>query len=380
MSNDPRTADPVTARSGGPTTNEHLSFNGDSPGGATGAGGVSAPAAPPVDPGPVWGIIQGLASYWLVVAALDLGVFDDLAAGRALSIDGPKVASLLDGLVALGLVTRVRPGGPSETSGPYQLTPVAETYLVSDPPRSMAALVRHSPGPLENWTGLAETVRSGGPPPCPVGADGAFHAHLVAATFPTQYAVARVTVAGLGPVSAVLDIGAGSAPWAIAVLEANPSANAIIVDLPEVIPVARAAAARHGVIDRCRFVEGDYLSVELPPADLVVLGHVCRAEPPERASSLIAAAAAAIIPGPGPDPKGHLAITDYFVDDDRSGPAQALLMGATMAAATAGGTTYSSGQFRAWLAAAGLDAIEIVRPLPFQDVLIATIKRRPGES
>jgi precorrin-6B methylase 2 len=339
-----------------------------------GAGSVTGVDEVRVDPGPIWGIIQGLASYWLVAAALDLGVFDDLAAGRPLTVQGSRAEALLDGLVALGLLDRTTSGtGDGDEpgdggSGAYRLSTLSEAYLVSDAPRSMAALVRSSPGPVENWMALAETVRGAGPPH-PVGADGEFHARLVAATFPTQLAVARAAVAELGetlpPGAAVLDLGAGAAPWAIAMLEADPSATATLVDLPEVIAIARTTAERYGVVDRCTCVEGDYCSVEFPRADLVVLGHVCRAETPERAAALIARAAAAVGPG------GRLVITDYFVADDRSGPVQALLMGATMAAATAGGRAYTYSQFRSWLAAAGLDVVDIVRPVPFQEVLIA---------
>ncbi len=339
-----------------------------------------------VDPGPVWGIIQGMASYWVVVAAFDLGVFDDLAAGRPLTARGSKAEALLDGLVALGLLERMVGSDSDDAAGLYRLSAVSAAYLVSDSPRSMAALVRSSPGPLENWLALAETVR-GAPPPRPVGSDGEFHARLVAATFPTQHAVARAVVAqlrrgdglvaGAPAIRSVLDLGAGAAPWAIAVLEAEPSATATIVDLPDVIPIARAAADRQGVADRCTFVAGDYLdrlAGGLAPADLVVLGHVCRAEPPERAGALIERAAAVVAP------HGSLVITDYFVADDRSGPVQALLMGATMAAATDGGRTYSASRFRSWLAAAGLDAVEVLRPVPFQEVMIARRSSTTGDT
>jgi len=91
------------------------------------------------DPGRVWQIINGFAGYWTVVAAVQLGLFDALAAGPrpagALLADCPpetvaRVAVLADALVALELL--------DADDGCYSLTATAATHLLSAAPRSMA--------------------------------------------------------------------------------------------------------------------------------------------------------------------------------------------------------------------------------------------------
>jgi SAM-dependent methyltransferase len=258
-------------------------------------------------------------------------------------------------LVALELLRRDDRG--------YSLTPAAHTFLVRGGARSMRELVLHSPGPWENWPALDATVR-GATAPRLVDAD--FYLELVPATFPTQFAAATLTAKLVGKVEHVLDLGAGSAPWTIALLRANPHANAIVNDLPAVIGVARATIAQHGIAERCEFRTGDYFTVPLPHAafDVVVLAHVLRAEGLDGAARLLGRAVDAVRPG------GVVLVAEYFVDDDRRGPLDALLLGVTMMASTRLGKTYTYSECTRLLTGAGLDLVEVVRPVPFQEVMI----------
>jgi ubiquinone/menaquinone biosynthesis C-methylase UbiE len=320
------------------------------------------------DPGAVWRVINGCSAYFVAVAGVRLGVFDALASGP---LDAPTLAArcgapatrvqmLCDALVGIGLLGR--------DGAAYVNTPESDTFLVGERPRSMRDLLLHSPGPFENWPALAGTVR-GESPPQVVGGD--FYRDLVRATFPTQYAAACALRDDLGTVTRVLDLGAGAAPWAIALLETNPDAGAVLNDLPAVIDITRESAAAHGCADRCSFVAGDYFDVELDDAafDVVVLGHVLRAEGADGARRLLRRALGALRPG------GTVVVADYFLDDDRQGPVNALLLGATMMAATPDGATFTRTAYRGWLADAGATSVEARQPVPFQEVLLA---RKPG--
>ena len=139
----------------------------------------------------------------------------------------------------------------------YELTETAERYLCRNGPASMAALVRVSPGPLENWTNLAETVRNGRVA-TPIEDDIAgFYGPLVQATFPVQLRAATRLGQRLGWQRTaglrVLDLGAGRAPWAIAVLEQSADSKAVINDFPELIGLAEATAEERGLHARCEF-------------------------------------------------------------------------------------------------------------------------------
>ncbi len=348
---------------------------------ATGAGPASAP---PVGPGPVWDVVNGLAAFGALSAALELGLFDALvAAGEpglppaelaaaVSAADADAVALLADVLVSLGLLT-----GDGRA---VRLLPVAERFLVSGSPASMAALGRLSPGPWSGWQQLAATIRTGAVPAGTRDELTAMYPALVSATAPTQRAVATGVAAalaerGLWPAAPrVVDLGCGSGAWLAALLADRPAATAVGVDLPGVLPVARQTVAGLGV--RVTLVEGDYLEVDVPrgSADVVVLAHVLRAEPAERARRLLLRALELLAPGgvvvvadyPRPDP---VAAPDPGRDAVLAGARHELLLSLTMAAATDGhGLTLAD--LRSWAADGGARLTDVLQPVPRQTVLL----------
>ena len=90
-----------------------------------------------------------------------------------------------------------------------------------------------------------------------------------------------------------------------------------------------------------------------------------------RAPELLQRAVGALVPG------AVVVIADYFVDDDRRGPLNALLLGTTMMAATESGATFTYADYERWLGEAGIDDVHVVEPVPFQTVMIG---RKPGGS
>ncbi|MDY7101164.1 MAG: methyltransferase [Actinomycetota bacterium] len=323
---------------------------------------------------PVWGVIEGLGRYHTLCAALELGVFDAIerigpcdAAGLSAELDvsATHLEALVDAVVVMGLLDRVH--------GRYELNDTTRRYLVTDGPASMASLVPVAPGPHENWGRLADTVRRGRPA-TPIEDDpAAFYVPLVEGTFTTTFRTAsradlKMRYSALRA-PRVLDLGAGGAPWAIAVLSAVPDATAVVNDLPGVVGVAEAKLAEHGVADRAEVRAGDYfeIAIEDDAYDLVVLGHLCRAEPPVGARRLIDRAFRAL------RPEGRIVLSDYFVNADELGAnPHAVLMGTTVMASTAAGRCHSHADISGWLADAGFEAIRLIEPIGFQQAYVAT--------
>ena len=330
---------------------------------------------------PVWAAIEGLGRYYILLAAVELDVFDTLqrlgpapveTVAAELDVPVDHLRSLLDGVVAQGLL--------DQFVDVYELNDTARRYLVSDGPASMAELIPVAPGPHENWTRLADTVRNGRPA-TPIEDDAAaFYVPLVEGTFTTMFRCATRADFKLRysarPNPRVLDLGAGGAPWAIAILSACPEGTAVVNDLPGVLDVARVKTAEHGVADRCDFLEGDFHEVQLDDEafDLVVLGHVCRTEGESGARHLIERAHCALRPG------GRLILADYFPDIERKFNPHAVLMGTTMMASTERGFTFTHEQFAEWLRAAGFEALRLVEPIGFQQSFVATKATRPLNS
>ena len=322
---------------------------------------------------PVWNVIFGLSSYWILVGAIELGLFDVLSSNGPLSSEvlaelldcsEPHTSSMADALVILGLLDR--------HDGRFDLNDCSRRYLCRASPASLADLVSIAPGPAENWTDLAATVRRGAPAN-PVDGDVAgFWVPLVEGTFATVLRAATRADAWLSysrlEAPRVADLGAGGAPWSIAVLRACPGATAVVNDLPEVLEVARVRIAEAGLADRCELRPGDYHTVPLEDDsfDLVVLGHVCRTEGAAGARALVERAAAALRPG------GRVLVADYFRTDDPTRSPQGVLMGAIMAACTSRGTAYTYEQMSGWLQEAGLESVRLIEPIAAQQVFVAS--------
>lgn len=321
----------------------------------------------------VWSVIQAGNTYWMLVAALDLGLFEAFAAGTTrttdslasdLNVSAPHLGHLLDAMVTLGFLDQL--------DDQYELTETAERYLRSDGAAPMADLVRVSPGPLENWINLADTIRNG-KVSTPIENDIAgFYGPLVQASFPTQLRVASRLGLKLGwsrlQGLRVLDLGAGCAPWAIGLLEQVPDSTAVINDLPEIIGLAESKIEERDLSDRCEFRAGNFhdINIESDAYDVVVLGHLCRTEGPELAQGLIARAVSALRPG------GMLLLADYFADNERKLNAFGVQMGMTMLANTERGGLLTHEQVHTWLAEQSLEAIRLLEPIGFNLVYVAT--------
>lgn len=357
----------------------------------------------PPPSGPVWNVLCGLAGYAVLQAARELDIFDALERvgpataaqlAKQLGLSEPHLGVLLDSVVVLGLLDQCR--------DVYELNDTARRYLLSGSPASMSELLAVATGPWENWQGLAETVR-GGAPPSPVDVDTDFYIPLVRGTFATQMRVATRADLMVGYSRAdresqaegdsktngatgtqthdatngltLLELGAGGAPWACAVLSACAGARAVINDFAPVLAVAQEKTAEFEVAGRCEFLAGDYHSAEVAGAiasdsfDMVVLGHLCRAEGEDGTKALLGLAWRALRPG------GRLLVTDYFCDPTRKHNPHGVLMGAVMMANTQAGFTFTPGRFAELLAEAGFGQLRRVEPIGFQHLVVAT---KPG--
>jgi SAM-dependent methyltransferase len=169
----------------------------------------------------------------------------------------------------------------------------------------------------------------------------------------------------------VLDLGAGGAPWAIAILEGNQGATAVINDIADVLAIAERNIADRDLGSRTTFLPGDFHTVEIEPErfDLVVLGHVCRTEGAAGAQHLIKRAYDAL------RPEGRLILADYFTDPEHKLNPHAVLMGTTMIASTVRGNTFTYEQFSTWIRSTGFEAVRLIEPIGFQQQFVATKPR-----
>src|SRR5581483_9734679 len=96
----------------------------------------------------------------------------------------------------------------------------------------------------------------------------------------------------------VLDIAGGHGLFGLAFARANPQAEVVIQDWPNVVEVARENAARFGVADRYRAIPGSAFDVDFGSGyDVILLTNFLHHFDPPTIEKLLKKVHAALVPG-----------------------------------------------------------------------------------
>lgn len=314
-----------------------------------------------------WGYVPPL----ILEAAIKHGVFDVLE-GRARTVAEVKdetgasergLRAIMNALVGLNFLAR-------DGDHRYSLTPESDAFLVSRKPQFMGGLIRRgSQDFIPRWLHLNEVVATGRPV-APVNQQepgSEFFEDFVADLFPMSYPAAQALAAYLdlnveGRSVPVLDLAAGSGVWGIALAQCSDAVHVTAVDWPGVLPATRRTVARFGLESRFCFVEGDLLQADYGRGfEVATLGHILHSEGVERSRALLARTFGALSPG------GTIAIAEFLVNADRTGPLSGLFFAVNMLVSTDCGNTYSFEEIAGWLAEAGFvnpRLLEVPGPSP----------------
>ena len=315
---------------------------------------MSTAVSVPVTPERIYQLAFGYAPPLVLEAAIRHHVFDVLDTGpkslseisQATGASERGLAAIMNVLVGLAFLNK-------DGQGNYSLAPESEAFLVSTKPEFQGGLIRHtSEHLLPKWLQLNEIVATGKPAGAvnqqTTGTD--FFAQFVNDIFPMSYHVAQELARHLnlsGPVS-VLDLAAGSGVWGIALAQSSSQVRVTAVDWPGVIPVTRNTVTRFGLADRFSFVEGDLLQADFGSGHSVAtLGHILHSEGIERSKALLAKTFGALASG------GTIAIAEFLVNTERTGPVNGLVFAVNMLVNTDCGDTFSFEEIGGWLREAG---------------------------
>ncbi|RJQ75703.1 class I SAM-dependent methyltransferase [Pseudonocardiaceae bacterium YIM PH 21723] len=220
---------------------------------------------------------------------------------------------------------------------------------------------------LSLWERLPETVRTGDPVFRAESVDSAQQffpriGSLLASMW--THAVDPI-VERLPRARTVLDVGAGSSPWGIALARRDPECRITALDLPGVLPATRRAVESAGLCSQFGFLPGDLFEVPLPERgfDLIVLAQVCHLFDAARAAQAVRLLAAALRPG------GTLAVVDSLPGSPGTATQELSLLLQTTA-----GTVHEPEDQRKWFLSAGLrsDKRVDVHAVPGITLLTAT--------
>jgi len=274
------------------------------------------------DPAIVLDLIEAFRRSKTMFAALELGIFDgERPQGAALD-------RLLEACVSLGLLEK--------RGDEFVNTPVAEEYLKSSSPRTLAGYIRYSNQALyPMWGHLEEAVMEGSHRwGQTFGGQGALFDHF----FKTESAKRDFLLGmhGFGMLSSpkvveafdlsrfkkLVDLGGATGHLAKAAKDRYANLEVAVFDLPAVAPFAR----EFGV----EAIAGDFFTDELPDSDLYALGRILHDWNEDKIGKLLAKISQKL------PSDGALLIAEKLIDEDRAGPVGAHMQSLNMLVCTEG--------------------------------------------
>lgn len=305
-------------------------------------------------------LIIGAAVQHRVFDLLEQGpkTLEQVASESGASLRG--IRAVMNALIGLKFLRK--------DDGRYALTPESEAFLVRGKSQFLGILLAdmqskwRAAAPAETgrwrmWLDINEVVRAG-KPAAPVNLEqhgSKYFKGFVEALFGSHYGAARTLAKALGiahkekPVR-VLDLAAGSGVWGIALARESPRVTVTAVDWPSVLEISTTMARRWGLLQRFQFVAGDLLSADFGGSyHIAVLGHILHTEGSTRSQALLKRTFEALAPG------GIIAIADFLVNEDRTGPPMALIWAVNMLVQTEEGDTFSFGEIGRWLRDVGFE-------------------------
>jgi SAM-dependent methyltransferase len=312
----------------------------------------------------------------IIGAAVENKVFDALACGaktieelgNTTGASQRGLRAIMNVLVGLKLLRK-------DPHGKYSLTAESENFLLSDNPGTLAGFfAMERTHFMPDWLHLSEAVKTGAPPiALNLETQGPqFFSVLVENIIPMSYPAATKLGQILdlkkkrGPIR-VLDVAAGSGIWGIALAQQSPQVRVTAQDWPAMIPTTKRITEKFGVADRFSYVEGDVLEAHLGTGyDIAILGHILHTEGEERSRQLLAKTFRALKSG------GTIAIAEWLVNDDRTGPLNGLIFAVNMLVHSERGDTFSFNEIKHWLEEAGFKKVRKLEAPGPSPLILAT--------
>ncbi len=305
-------------------------------------------------------ILEASGSYWTacaIQAGVNLDVFtaldDRLREGKRTTV--PDLARILGcnerafGMLATALTAL----GFLGKDGEALLLPEHSRTALSRNSESYAGfIIRHQSHIMPAWARLTESVKTGVSmrvSSSDTESEAEREAFLMGMFNVAMNQAETVAAAfDLSGKKRLLDLGGGPGTYAVFFSLANPDLRATVFDRPTSEKFARGVVRRFGVADRVDFVGGDFLKDALPQGyDVAWLSQILHGDAPDDAARIVARAAKTLNKG------GMVAIQEFIIDDDRSGPVHPTLFSLNMLVGTAGGQAYTWSELETMLRDAG---------------------------
>jgi SAM-dependent methyltransferase len=298
-------------------------------------------------------MIRGFMPSRCILTALELDLFTVVGdganaeqIGARVHVNARAVGMLLNALVALGLLTK--------SGENYKNTPESARFFVQSSKDNHRNGLLHTANIWHRWSTLTDAVRRGTRLPLDRDRTSEWTNNFIAGMQRNAKERAPLVVKALGTsgIRRILDLGGGSGAYSIAFAKASPDVQCEILDVVEVVPLATEYVTKAGVASQVRVQSGDMLSADLGSGyDLIMLNAICHMFSEEQNQHLFRRIHRALAP------HGRLAIQDFILNSDKTGPMHAALFSLNMLVGTENGASYSELEYTEWMKAAGFTEV-----------------------
>ena len=156
----------------------------------------------------------------------------------------------------------------------------------------------------------------------------------------------------LSAVESVLDIGGGSGAFSMEFVSKKPEIEAVVFDLPDVIPLTEKFVEKEGFSGKVKTHAGDYTLDDLPERfDLIFLSAIIHSNSLEVNQGLIKKCFNSL------NRNGRIVIQDWIMNSDRTQPVAGAIFAINMLVGTEAGDCYTEQEVIKMLNGAGFKNI-----------------------
>jgi 3-hydroxy-5-methyl-1-naphthoate 3-O-methyltransferase len=307
-------------------------------------------------------IFQTLIGFWAskaLMAAVELELFTKLSGGKQMTLN--KLQKILgmearptgvfgSALASLGLlqVTKTEEDGEDL----FANSPVSEMFLDKSKDSYMGDIITMFDKRLyKAWDKLVESLQTNKPVNAIDGGgaesifDQAKSKQAVEEIQKFTHAMYGVSISpaiqlpkvyDFSKHSRMMDIGGGSGIYAIQVVKANPHMIATVLDLEAVCQVAEQYIRSYNLEDKVKTKHLDFFKEDIPKGyDVVFLSLILHDYSEEKGIALLKKIYKCLAND------GVVLISEWLLNDEKTGPAASALMGLNMIIETYGGKNYS---------------------------------------
>ena len=330
-----------------------------------------------ISPDPIFQTVTGFWASKALMAAVELELFTKLSGGKqmtlkelqqALEMKARPTDVFASALASLGLLQITKEKEGSERL--FANSPISEMFLDKSKASSyMGEIITMFDKRLyKAWDKLVESLKSNKP----VNAADGGGAETIFDQAKSKQAVEEIQKfthamqgVSIGPAMQLpkaydfskhrrmMDIGGGSGVYAIQVVKADPHMIATVLDLEAVCQVAEQYIKIHNLQDKINTKPFDFFKEDIPKGyDVAFLSLILHDYSEEKGIALLKKIYNSL------EDDGVVVISEWLLNDEKTGPAASALMGLNMIIETYGGKNYSYAEIVDMLNQAGFKRAE----------------------